>query len=187
MIAYKAFHTGLRCRGYQFHMGLNVTDKAQCQAAGFHCAENPLDCLNHYSDGPDTEFYLVDAKGDVDEIDYDSQIACTELTILRQLTRTEYYLFGLAFMAKYPLREWSRCVSKNRAAVYGGAAIVRGRDPVACGNRGDILAFAKENDNGEIVQIAVTQVDGKNILPGHWYDVDLKERLDAKKEGAKAA
>lgn len=187
MYACKAFYKGLICRGYQFKMGLNVTEKANCRANGFHCAENPLDCLNHYSDNSGTEFYLVNAGGDIDETDGDSQIACTELTILRRLTRTEYYLFGLAFMAKYPLREWSRCVSKNRAAIYGGAAIVRGRDPVACGNRGDILAFAKENDNGEIVQIAVTQVDGKNILPGHWYDVDLKERLDAKKEGAKAA
>ena len=45
MIAYKGFKPGLVCRGYQFHMGLNITDKANCRANGFHCAENPLDCV----------------------------------------------------------------------------------------------------------------------------------------------
>ena len=45
MIAYKGFEKGLTCRDYQFRMGLNVTDKANCAQNGFHCAENPLDCL----------------------------------------------------------------------------------------------------------------------------------------------
>ena len=48
MIAYKGCHRGLICRDYQFVMGLNVTDKANCAANGFHCAENPLDCLSYY-------------------------------------------------------------------------------------------------------------------------------------------
>lgn len=30
MIAYKGFRPGLVCRGYQFKMGLNITDKANC-------------------------------------------------------------------------------------------------------------------------------------------------------------
>ena len=42
MIAYKGFHPGLVCRDYQFVMGLNITDKANCAQNGFHCAENPL-------------------------------------------------------------------------------------------------------------------------------------------------
>mgnify|MGYP003296789227 CR=1 FL=1 len=48
MIAYKAFDKGLNCRGYQFEMGLNVTEKAKTAAYGFHCAEDPLDCLSYY-------------------------------------------------------------------------------------------------------------------------------------------
>ena len=42
MEAYKAFDIGLKCRGYQFVAGLNVTDQANCVRNGFHCAENPL-------------------------------------------------------------------------------------------------------------------------------------------------
>ena len=49
MIAYKGFEPGLICRGYHFVMGLNITDKANCRANGFHCAEDPLDCLTYYS------------------------------------------------------------------------------------------------------------------------------------------
>ena len=48
MIAYKGFLPGLICRGYQFRMGLNVTEKANCAHNGFHCAEDPLDCLRYY-------------------------------------------------------------------------------------------------------------------------------------------
>ena len=49
MIAYKGFGPGLVCRGYQFVMGLNQTEKADCRQNGFHCAEDPLDCLTYYS------------------------------------------------------------------------------------------------------------------------------------------
>lgn len=48
MIAYKGFESGLVCRGYQFRMGLNVTEKANCRTNGFRCAEDPLDCLTYY-------------------------------------------------------------------------------------------------------------------------------------------
>lgn len=67
MIAYKAFGKGLICRGYQFVMGVNTTDKANCAANGFHCAENPLDCLSYYPNLENSEYYLVDAGGDIDE------------------------------------------------------------------------------------------------------------------------
>ena len=50
MIAYKGMEPGMICRGYQLKMGLNVTEQANCQASGFHCAANPMDCLRYYGD-----------------------------------------------------------------------------------------------------------------------------------------
>lgn len=41
MTVYKGFQKGLICRGYQFHLGKNVTEKADCGEKGFHCAEDP--------------------------------------------------------------------------------------------------------------------------------------------------
>ena len=79
MIVCKAFEPGLVCRGYQFHVGLNTTDEANCRQNGFHCAANPLDCLSYYSNMDRAEYWLVDAGGDVDEDEYDSKVnAATE-------------------------------------------------------------------------------------------------------------
>ena len=177
MIAYKAFKPGLICRDYQFVMGLNRTDKANCHENGFHCAENPLDCLSYYPDMDRSEYYIVDAGGDIDEDGGDSKISCTELTILKKLTRRDFFLHGLAFMADHPLREWSSHVQKDHAKATGGYAVVRGADPLAKGKNGDILALAREDAvTGKILQVAITCVDGIKVLPDRWYDTDLKER-----------
>lgn len=177
MIAYKGFGHGLICRDYQFAMGLNRTEKANCRENGFHCAENPLDCLTYYSDMDSAEYYIVDAGGDIDEDGSDTKISCTELTILRKLTKRDFFLHSLAFMADHPRREWSSHVSRDRAEASRGYAVVRGIDPVACGKCGDILAFAKEDPvSGHIVQIGLAQVDGSRIREGTWYGTDLKER-----------
>ena len=177
MIAYKAFGLGLVCRNYQFVMGLNVTEKANCRNNGFHCAENPLDCLTYYSNMDQAEYYLVDARGDIDEDGDDSKIACTELNIIKKLTREEFFLHSLAYLADHPLIKWSSHVVKDRAKAAHGYAVVRGFDPIAQGNIGDILAFAKEDPvSRKIVQIALSRVDGEKVLPGVWYGVDLTER-----------
>lgn len=177
MIAYKAFGQGLICRGYQFKMGLNRTDKANCAQNGFHCAENPLDCLSYYPDMEQSEYYIVNAGGDIDEDDHDSKISCTELTVLKKLTHRDFFLHGLAFMADHPLREWSCHVTKDKAEARRGYAVVRGADPMAKGAVGDILALAREDlETGEVKQVALTSVDGVNIRPDTWYDVNLKER-----------
>ena len=177
MIAYKAFKPGLICRGYQFVMGLNVTDKANCAANGFHCAENPLDCLSYYPNMDESEYYVVDARGDINEDGRDSKIACTELIIIKKLTKEEFFLHGLAYMADHPLMKWGPRVTQNRANAKDGFAVVRGIDPMACGEMGDILAFAKEDPaRGKVTQIAITRVDGEMVLPGVWYGADLTER-----------
>lgn len=51
MKAYKGFKKDLTCLGYKFNEdGINKTDQANCRKNGFHCAENPMDCLDYYSD-----------------------------------------------------------------------------------------------------------------------------------------
>ena len=68
-------------------------------------------------------------------------------------------------------------VRKEYAEASQGFAVVRGVNPIAKGTLGDILAFAKESPDGtKILQIALTEVDGKNVLPDVWYGVDLKQR-----------
>ncbi len=178
MLAYKGFDKGLQCRGYQFVMGLNTTEKANCAQNGFHCAENPLDCLCYYGNHQDSVYHIVDAGGDIDEDDRDSKISCTELTVLNQLTIEQLILHGLAYMVDHPNRESSSQVSEDKATACNGYAIVRGLDPVAKGTKvGDILAFAKQSlDGRSIERVAMRKVDGKKVLPDVWYDMELKER-----------
>ena len=179
MIAYKGFLPGLICRGYQFQMGLNVTEKANCAQNGFHCAEDPLDCLSYYSDVDHAEYYIVDAGGDIDEDAVDSKISCTELTILKRLTKKEFFIHGLAFMADHPKRKRNSHVQKDKAVAWSGYAVVRGADPIAKGaQKGDVLAFAKEDaTTGLIQQIVVATIDGKTLQPGIWYGVELEKRM----------
>lgn len=177
MIAYKGFEKGLICRGYQFSEGLNRTEEANCKENGFHCAENPLDCLTYYSNMEHSEYYIVNAGGDVHEDGTDTKISCTELTIIKKLSRMDFILHALAFMVDHPKREWSSHVSRDRAeASYKSYAVVRGTDPVARGGLGCILAFAKEDGQGNILQVALAEVDGKRILPNVWYGVELTVR-----------
>ena len=179
MIAYKGFNKDLTCLDYQFVMGLNTTSEANCHSNGFHCAENPLDCLTYYSDMDASVYCIVDADGDRDEDDSDSKISCTELNIIKQLSREEFFLHSLAYMVDHPKRDWRNShVQEDNAKAYHGYAVVRGPDPIACGtNIGDILAFAKETLKGDkIKQIALVKVDGETILPGVWYSIDLQER-----------
>lgn len=177
MIAYKAFNKNLTCRNYQFKMGLNVTEKAKAVAYGFHCAENPLDCLSYYGNMNSADYYIVNAGGDVDEDGHDTKIACTELTIIKKLTLEEFVLHALAYMVDHPKREWNGNVIKdNGAAGCHGFAIVRGMDPIAKGKKGQILAFAKEDDSGCIMEVSMVAVDGQQIKPGTWYGLDLTER-----------
>ncbi len=177
MLACKAFEKGLKCRGYQFKLGLNVTDEANCRQNGFHCAENPLDCLSYYSDIDNTVFCIVDAGGDIDEDSDDSKISCTELNILKELSVREFFLFALAYMCDHPKRNNSCHVSIDKGVAHNGYTVVRGVDPLARGRLGDYLALAKENTtNDKIEEIALVCVDGVNILPDTWYDVELHER-----------
>ena len=183
MIAYKGFEPGLVCRDYQFSMGKNVTEQANCARSGFHCAENPLDCLSYYPDMAHSVYCLVNASGDMDEDACDSKIACTELTIIKQLSMEDFFLHALAYMVDHPHRTWNGRVRQNSGSAQNGYAIVRGSDPVAKGKKGDILALAKENPaTKQISHIALLVVDGKNIRPNTWYDIDSKERNNGEYE-----
>lgn len=119
MIAYKGFNKDLTCLDYQFVMGLNTTSEANCHSNGFHCAENPLDCLTYYSDMDASVYCIVDADGDRDEDDSDSKISCTELNIIKQLSREEFFLHSLAYMVDHPKRDWRNShVQEDKAKAY---------------------------------------------------------------------
>lgn len=108
MKAYKGFKKDLTCLGYKFNEdGINKTDQANCRKNGFHCAENPMDCLDYYSDWKNSVYYEVDAAGDIDEDEIDSKISCTEMQLVKRLTIEQLLFEGLIYMVEHPERNWN--------------------------------------------------------------------------------
>lgn len=176
MRAYKAFSIGLKCRGYQFVEGKNVTDEANCVKNGFHCAENPLDCLCYYPNVRTSEYWVVDAGGDIDEDATDSKIACTELITIRKLSLNEYLLHCLAWIAKNPKsRNHSKIHLECGSSDYG-AAIVCGLNPIAKGKTGDVLALLQLNKFGNPIAMGIHTVGDRGVEPNKYYDVRGQER-----------
>ena len=189
MIAYKGFHRDLTCtmgRGvFQFHEGETVReDASKCARSGFHCAEDPLDCFSYYPPGGGNRYFQVEAGGSLDEDGRDSKIACTELTLVRELTVRQMVALGMMYMVRCPMRKWERdngCVTVQRdTAVCGGAgaiAIARGPEPRVKGGAGAILGLIREPRPGEIVDAKLFEVSG-DVRPDVWYtlkDRELKE------------
>ena len=177
MRAYKAFEIGLECRGYRFVNGKNVTDKANCRANGFHCAVNPVDCLHYYPDARISEYWVVDAGGDIDEDALDSKVSCTELVTIRKLSINEYLLHCLSWLAKYPKDRNDSKVHKNVGIANFGYAIVCGVYPVAKGEAGDYLALLQVNKAGHPISMGIYRVGDQGIEPGKYYDVMGQEKL----------
>ena len=177
MIAYKAFAPDLSCtvgeHRFQYQKGIwNEEPAADCAVRGFHCAENPLDCLTYYSCWKDAVYYLVLAAGDINEDAMDSRISCTRLKLVKQLSLEEFVLQSLHFLMQHPKRKPNGRIRWECGEAHGGFALVRGKNPRARGSLGDVLGFAREDARGRTIEEAgVFCVDGKQILPGIWYDV----------------
>lgn len=178
MIAFKGFNADLTCRGFQFRENeINRTEQANCAQNGFHCAENPLDCLNYYSNWKHSVYYEVEASGDMDEDAWDSKISCTEMTLIKKLSMQELLLKGIVYMVKYPKRKWNSYVKKEEGKAENGFVVVRGKSPRACGVTGSHLAILKEEKESQnISEVALFTIDGEKYMPDTWYDVYCEEK-----------
>lgn len=185
IIAYKAFHKDLSCTAggarFQYELGKwNEEPEANCAHNGFHCAENPLDCLSYYPHWENSVYYMVLADGDIDEDASDSRISCTRMKLVKQLNLPEFIAHSLQYICEHPLRKvHNNRVQTERGEAYRGFTVVRGKAPLAKGRKGDVLALLKEEmDSKKIAEAGIYVVDGKNILPDVWYDIHGKQGMD---------
>lgn len=181
MIAYKGFNPNLTCTSgghtFQYKTGIwNEEPEANCRRNGFHCAEDPLDCLNYYRNWDKSVYYVVLADGDINEDGTDTKISCTRMKLLHQLSIEEFVAHSLKYIYDHPKRKNNRRVKTDTGEATEQFVIVRGKRPVAKGKRGMVLGFAKETQDGQnIAEIGLYVVDGKEILPDTWYDICGKE------------
>ena len=178
IIAYKGFDKDLSCTAcgnrFQYELGTwNEETEANCARNGFHCAENPLDCLSYYPDWDSALYYLVLADGDIDEDANDSRISCTRLRLVKQLELPEFIAHSLRYICEYPFRKDTNFrVETERGEAYRGFTVVRGKRPLAKGRIGDVLGFLKEEpDSQRIAEAGIYVVDGEEIMPDIWHGI----------------
>lgn len=183
MFAYKAFRKGLVCRDYQFKLGEKHTEDFanvignEGVTCGFHAALNPLDCLKYYPDATKSTYCIVDCGGDIDEDATDSKIACTELTVIRELSLQNFILQCLLYVANHDLKSIPYNVKTERGEALNGYVLVCGRMPLASGNIGDVLGLLQHDGKGNVLGVAVHTVNGDTFREGVYYDISGREEI----------
>lgn len=175
--AYKAFNKNLTCtRGkgtFQYEEGKWFEEpEANCRKNGFHCAENPLDCLTYYGNMEESVYYLVLADGDINEDGNDSKISCTRIKLVKRLDKERFVMHAMQYLYQHPERESGR-VEADRGTAERDFVIVRGKNPAARGKTGTILGLLKEAEGSrQIEEMAVYMAGEQGIEPMAWYGID---------------
>lgn len=112
-------------------------------------------------------YALDDAKKEAD-----SKISCTEMQLVKRLTIEQLLFEGLIYMVEHPERNWNGHVKKECGKAYNGFVVVRGKNPIASGNLGDILVLLQEEENcSAIEEVAFLKIDGSRCYPKIDYTV----------------
>lgn len=196
MIAYKGFHSDLTCTlgqgRMQYKLGVKIReDSSKCGNRGMHCAEYVIDCLAYYPLGRGNRYFEVEASGSIDEDGENSKIACTEMTLIRELYVKDIAFRAMVYMVEHPKRDWeatgTNLMIKRDSAEGAGVdciAIARGRNPKVQGKAGTVMGLLQENEAGEITEIWYFVVDEKAVDPDRWYTLaDKKEVKERRKAG----
>ena len=165
-----------------------------CKTArkGWHCTENPFECLGFFPLGRGNRHFRVEAGGLIDE-DGGHQIACTEITLVEELDHKKLAGYGMMYMVQHPLRkDWEQDrphlrVAEGEAAAEqaGDIAIARGPHPRAKGPEGAIIGLILEPEPGRIEAAKLFVVSGEQA--DIWWTVDTGRNIrEEKKDEEKA-
>lgn len=175
MIAFKGFSQEIKSvlgngkkEKCSFAPGTTMVE-TECKTArsGYHCCENPFECLAYYPMNGSNRFFKVDAGGNMDE-DGSERIACTRITLLKELTPQSFALEGMRYMVSHMDREGWQQERGNVVVRQGQAeaistngisiAIARGADPKVKGTKGSILGLLVEKTPGWAADVMVFRV-----------------------------
>ncbi|MCI6235728.1 MAG: hypothetical protein MR713_01930 [Firmicutes bacterium] len=183
MIAYKGFNENLMSvmgnrdkKSCSFHPGeTKEVEGSKTVREGFHCCEYPFGCLCYYPMDGKNRFFRVEAEGDIDEDE--SRIACTKITLKKELTPYDMAMEAMKYMIVHQSRTgWEThalnvTVQKDKAkAKNGQIAIARGENPRVRGEEGSILGLLM--DNGEMITGAALFI-ANGQQSGKWYELDI--------------
>lgn len=183
MKVFKATRSDMTCTmgsgTFRYQLGVPaVADGSKCGSTGLHACEYVLDCTGYYGLGGGNRFFLAEAAGDIAEDGINTRIACTELTLVQELTSREIAAQAVLYMVKHPRREgWKKAgrlldVKEDCAIAEepGAIAIARGSRPLAKGPLESHLGLVREDGSG-ITDARILTVGRRGIKPDTWYTV----------------
>lgn len=199
MIAYKGFTPELTSRlgdgkkeTCTFKPGCTMTAKeSKTVRSGYHCCENPAECLAYYQWDGKNRFWKVEAEGDIDE-DGQERIACTKITLLEELTPTKFAAHCMWYIAEHPQRAgWQQNyhgvqIAKDfaEATAEGHIAIARGKHPRVKGVAGSVLGLLVEKDGKIIMAKGIGLMQHHKKYAGKWLTVNEKKEVVVLEEKA---
>ncbi len=186
MVAFKGFTPQLTSRlgngvakDCTFEPGCTMESKnSKTARTGYHCCENPFECLAYYPFDGKNRFFKVVAEGDIDEDDSE-RIACTRLTLEQELSFLQFGMEGMKYIIEHPQRPWEQnkhnCTVKAdeaEAVDAFGIAIARGKNPKVKGVKGSLLGLIQEVD-GEIQMAKILILRGVHEeFVNKWITID---------------
>lgn len=87
MRGYKVFNSNWTCRGFRYEVGktYEMEDKPECCKVGFHFCKELIDCFSYYDFHPDNKVAVVEALGDIDEVNNNSKCCTNKIEIVEEL------------------------------------------------------------------------------------------------------
>ena len=179
MLAFKGFNEKLQAtRGkgtFQFEPGKTYKEKeCKCAKNGFHCAENPLCAMSYYGNKKE-RYFIVRAEGDINQDGAGSRISCTEMTLVKEISRAQLGAYACQYIAKHPKREEQETNLSKEKGTCGEKddfVIVRGKDPKGKGVQGSYVFLLQEEKNSkEIKGIYAIYIDGHQVKANTFYGV----------------
>ena len=196
MIAFKGFTPDLTSRlgngvkkDCTFTPGCTMTaQESKTARTGYHCCENPFECLSYYEWDGRNRFFKVIAEGDIDEDDSE-RISCTQITLEQELNLFQFAMEGMKYMIEHPQRPWQqerrRCQAKEEKAEATeefGIAIARGENPKVRGVKGSVLGIILEKD-GEIQLAKIMELKGiYEEFADKWITINQKREVKVLEE-----
>lgn len=177
--AYKAFDKDLKCRGFKFEIGKSYHEKkvSVCES-GFHSCENPFDVLNYYN-LTECRFAEVDVFGKIEKHKDDSKIASSDITIVRELTLSEFISVVWDYIynnnkdgaASGDGSQLAASGYESQLDVTGPNSVVAniGINGKVKAAKGTWITLAEYDDNYICACVKSAKVDGELIKADTWY------------------
>ena len=161
----------MQCRGFQFEVGAHYEHNGKVEPckSGFHACKNPLDVWNYYP--INSRYAIVEIAGDVVDSGSDSKVACSNISIVQEITLTELINHSVKYMLNVCYDKLAGHYSKLAAAGHYSKLAASGYNInlAASGHNSTLAAsgdYSKLAASGDYSKLAASGYNSKLAASG---------------------